>query len=219
MYMKRITSQLTLLLLLFLPVSGCGGDSADDISQTQKKLKLISQAIKMFKSEKYFGKPPASLQELHSYQTTFYNTPQHNSIYGEPNTEDNAPKKFVKTTDTFSLIDNPRIFLRSGLDKEDEDKIISGKEFVTDFDFLPKYPAFPAPNTIIVWDKPGNFESGGNVLFENGQVQFIKASPKEYKRFAIGLLTQTDRDFIRDICIRNNTDCSLANIRKEQPPQ
>ena len=173
----------------------------------------------MFKSEKYFGKPPRNLSELHSYQTTYYNTPQHNSIYGEPDPENDSTKAFIKTTDTYSLIDNPRVFLRSGRDKEDEDKILASGEFTTDFGFLPDYPAFPAANTIIVWDKPGNFKSGGNILFEDGQVKFIKATPEEYRRFTIGLLTQTDRDFILDICIRNNTDCSLANIKKEQQPQ
>ncbi len=213
--MKKHASFLRFILLAAILLCGCGSDSQDDIEQTQKKLKLISQALKLFKSESYFGKPPSSLEDLYHYETTYYNVPQQNNLYSEQQTN-TADKKFLEKADTYSLITNPRVFLKSGRDKEDEDKLLAGGKFITDFDFLSDYQPFLADNTIIAWDKAGNFKSGGNILFENGQVIFLKASPEEYRRFTIGLKTQTDRDFIRDICIRNHTDCSLANIAQQQ---
>ncbi len=212
--MKKHSFFLNFLLLSTILLSGCGSDSQDDIDQTQKKLKLISQAIKLFKSESYFGKAPSNLEDLYHYQTTYYNVPQQNTLYTEEKVNTDQ-KKFVEKTDTFSLINNPRVFLKSGRDKEDEDELLAPGKFVSDFDFLSNYQQFLPDNTIIAWDKAGNFKTGGNILFENGQVTFLKASPEEYRRFTIGLKTQTDRDFIRDICIRNNTDCSLANIAQQ----
>ena len=213
--MKTNSMLLLFLLTAILGLSGCGGDSEENIEQTQKKLKVISQAINMFKSEKYFGKPPESLKDLYEYQTTYYNMPEKSSIYSDSDKSPTLDKDFIKSTEKYSLIPNKRVFIKSGLKEEDEDELIAKNDFVTDFDFLPGYKLFQPKNTIIAWDKLGNFKTGGNILFEDGQTKFIKAEPQEYERFTTALKTQTDRDFIRDICIKNNADCSLANIKKE----
>ncbi len=216
-FMKVNSLLLLLLIAAITGLSGCGGDSADNIEQTQKKLRIISQAINMFKSEKYFGKPPESLKDLYEYRTTYYNIPEKNSVYTDLDKSSDTKKDFIKSTESYSLIPNKRVFIKSGLDKEEEEELAAKQDFITDFEFLPDYKLFQPKNTIIAWDKPGNFKTGGNILFEDGQVKFIKAKPKEYERFTTALKTQTDRDFIRDICIKNDTDCSLANIKKENP--
>lgn len=217
---KLIITALILLPLLgagiYLYITSTASDSPETIEQTRKKLRHISQAVKLFQSEQYFGKAPKSLEDLSSYQTTFFNAPERNIIYAQSDDQDSEDRSFIETTDSYSLIPNRRVFLKSGVDKEDEDeRLAENPDFITDFGFLPTYRSFLPSNTIIAWDNPGNFNTGGNILFEDGQIKFIKASPEEYRRFTTALQTQTDRNFVRDICIRNNTDCSLADIRQE----
>ncbi len=199
-------------------------DSEQDIKETQKKLKFISQALKKFKSEAYFGRPPQTLYDLHQYTTTYYNTKPNpgssTNLYQQNNEQTtDATTNFSANTDNYSLIPNKRVFLKSTLDKEAEDKIIRQEGFTSDYGFIPNYSMFPAANTIIAWDQPGNFNSGGNILFEDGGVKFIQATPEEYRRFTTGLQTQTDRNFIRDLCIRNHTDCSLVNLKRSETAQ
>lgn len=209
--MLSLMLRYVICFIAVITMLGCGGDSDADIEQTQKKLGIIHQAIKKFKSEEYFGKAPSSLQDLYKYDTTYYNIPQ------QPNTienSDTSPSNFVESSESYSLIPSRRVFLKSGLSKDEEDEILAENAFITDFGFLPDYKLFLPQNTIIAWDNPGNFNGGGNVLFEDGKVKFLKSTPEEYERLTTALLTQTDRDFVRDICIRNNTDCSLINLEK-----
>ena len=210
--LKAAVTVLTILTTLFL--CSCGGDNNEKIALSQKRLKIIYQALKIFQSENYFGHVPNNLQELNHYEIEIF-IPDTNS--DENNSQ--AASSFNSTKQTYSLIPDKRVFLKSGLGSEKESEIIQkNKELQIDYELLPKYRRFLPPRTIIAWDKPTNYTKGGNILFADGKTEFLDISADDYQRFITALKTGTDRKFVRDTCIRKNLNCSLNLLSENKLP-
>lgn len=118
-------------------------------------------------------------------------------------------------------VDTEKPLLRDARDKERPTKTIIEKkprEFRCDYTLLPWYDFSLPDNTIIAWDNPGNFNTGGNVLLKNGTVYFLNKnmSAKKYAKFIEALKTRSNRDFVRKVCVDNHVDASLNGFKMSE---
>lgn len=179
------------IFLIAILFTGCGEDKESEITQSGENLARIGRAIKEFQSERYFAHAPSSLEDLYQFKATL-----------NPTLDASGVMKGDQRS--ISLISDPNIFLCPSLGKE------AGKTFVSDYDLLSWYAPFLPDKTIIAWDKPGNFKSGGNVLYYDNSVEFLKMNPDEYKRFTEALQKKNDRDFVRS----KSKTCSISGFAK-----
>lgn len=163
------------------------GDDPQDIARSRANLQRIWRAMRDFQSEAYFARVPASLQELHEYAYDFY-VPRM-SAPGEP-----PSNEFTRIRQHFQLVPEGRVFHAPTMPRPAEET-----GFSCDYTLLAWYGRFLPPFTAIAWDNPGNFKTGGNILFNNGEVRFYEMNPAEYRRFVQGLQTRSDRTFLRRI--------------------
>jgi hypothetical protein len=84
----------------------------------------------------------------------------------------------------------------------------SGADLTAEFILIPYYDLFLRGDAIIMLDAPGNFPTGGNVLFNDGRVEFLAMAPEEYARFVEAINQRRDRDFVRQKC----ADCAIAGF-------
>lgn len=173
------------------------GDSPAHIRQSMNNLLMIHRALMDFQSEAYFGRPPTDLRELYIYRTTFYI---------EKSTGSGQNEQFTKINKSYAMLPDLMAF-RCPTKSHSEDK------FSTDYTILPWYRLFLQGNTVIAWDNPGNFKSGGNLLFYDGSVRFYEMTRGEYQRFIDGVKSRSDREFLRAKCAEMSLR-NFSNIRK-----
>lgn len=75
-----------------------------------------------------------------------------------------------------------------------------GDGWRSDYGFLPWYESFLPERTVIAWDNPDNFRTGGNLLFADGRVEWISLSPDDYKALIAALQARNNRDLVRRLC-------------------
>ena len=64
---------------------------------------------------------------------------------------------------------------------------------------IPGYDG-PADNTVIAWDRPGNWPDGGIVAFyKNRTPRFINAEPEVYRELSEALMTRTRKAFVAEL--------------------
>lgn len=206
---KRGANNGMMLLLIPVLVAAVGGayyfffmppasDSEGAIKLSQTNLEVIWKGLREFQSENYFARTAQSLEQLAGYKYEFY-VPKMGSDKGEGSA-------FSKVMKEYSLVPDPRVFQMLRRDQKEKGG------FRCDYTLLSWYQAGLAEEAAIVWDNPGNFQTGGNVLFNNGVINFYRMNPAEYKRFIKGLQTRSDREFVRKKC----RDVSVYGFAKEQ---
>ncbi len=89
------------------------------------------------------------------------------------------------------LIADPKAFQCPSADGE-----ASGQAFHSDYIYLPASISDP-PNKIIVLDKPGNHPDGGNALYRDCHVKYIKTGTEESYRSFVEALLSSDRTVIQ----------------------
>ena len=170
---------------------GDNGDRAADIRGGQANLRQLHQAVTLFQSEKYFARPPKDLEELWTVSKIPCKTV--NPVDGRDMNVEVRP-----------LVPGVRVFrspsLRRGLTAY----------FACDYLLAPYYQTHMPSNAIIMLDKPGNFKTGGNVVFYDGRIRFLRMNEAEYRRFAEAVMNRNDRDFVRQKC----GECSISGYKK-----
>lgn len=157
----RQICRLAFVLTLVPGLPGCGGDSERDKAQSAENLRTIGRALFLFESEAYFGRPPATLRELHSHEG-------------------------------YTLVPEATTFLAPTRKQ--------GDTWRSDYGFLPWYESHLPPRTVIAWDNPGNFRTGGHLLFAEGRVQWIELKPEQYAALITALQERNRRDLVRRLC-------------------
>ncbi len=195
------------ILILLLIAAGSGGgvwyfyrevDTDENIRASQSDLRLIWRGIREFQSEGYFARPPKTLEDLYHYRFKSY--------LPKPAPKDMPSPGYTEVVREYSLIPDLLTFINpvSG-------KIPQKGHFVSDYTLVNGYEPFMPDDAVIAWDNPGNFATGGNLLFYNGRVEFIKMQPAEYKRFTKAIQTRSDREFVRKIC----REASVSGFKKD----
>lgn len=196
------------ILFLVLVLVGSGGavwyfynqiDNIDAIKTSENNLLQIWRGIREFQSEGYFARAPKKMEELFHYRFTSY-IPK-----PRPNPDQPSPG-FSPTEREYSLIPDLLVFTSPNHDRSSEKGA-----FASDYSLLSWYEKFLPDEAVIAWDNPGNFRSGGNLLFYGGKVKFYKMQPQEYQRLIKALQTKTDREFVRKQC----REASVAGFRKD----
>lgn len=167
------------------------GDRPLDIQAAQANLRQLHAGVRLFASERYFGRPPRSLEELWEAaqlpcKVTDPATGQEMTVAVEP---------LVPRVAAFRSPTAP-----AG----------TPGEFRCDYLLVPGYAPFMPGNAIVLLDGPDNFLAGGNVAFADGRVQFLAMAGAEWRRFVAAVTTRSDRDFVRRKC----ADCSIAGYKK-----
>ena len=186
------------------------GDDPQDVTRSRANLQRIWRAMRDFQSEAYFSRIPASLQELHEYSYDFY-VPRM-SASGEP-----PRNEFTRIRQHFQLVPESSVF-----HAPTRPRPAAETGFSCDYTLLSWYARFLSPYTAIAWDNPGNFKTGGNILFNNGEVRFYEMNPAEYRRFVQGLQTRSDRTFLRrmspEVSVRGFSEEPGADAGRGAPP-
>jgi len=195
-----------LILLLITAGSGAGVwyfyqkiDTEEEITGSGADLRLLWRGIREFQSEGYFSQPPKSLEELYRFR--------YKSYVAKPSPGKDQPSPgFSLIEREYSLVPDLLTFI-SPVTHHRPDK----NHFVSDYTLIKGYEMFMPEDAVIAWDNPGNFNSGGNLLFYNGRVEFYKMEPAQYRRFVKALQTRSDREFVRKMC----REASVTGFRKE----
>ena len=167
------------------------GDRPLDIQAAQANLRQLHAAVRRFESERYFGRPPRSLDEV-------WEAGQLPCKVVDPGSGAEMMVAVEPVAPRITAFRSPTA--PPG----------APGEFRCDYLLVPGYAPFMADNAIVLLDGPDNFRGGGNVAFADGRVQFLAMAGAEWRRFVTAVTTRSDRAFVRRKC----ADCSIAGYKK-----